>query len=129
MALYSVWNWDRNAYEVYATDRPVSVGDDPTPPNPGPVHLLGAIPDVHVKALPIGARLIGMSHLARGEIVRHRSGGLGGDLGQATGGALIFGGLGVAAGMLLAPRADRRRYAIILGLLGAGYGAIGRWQA
>lgn len=70
MALYSVWDWDRNAYRVYATDTPVSVGDDPKPPKPANVGPIGADPDTDVKPLPAGARLIGYEHLPRGEIRR-----------------------------------------------------------
>ena len=72
MALYSVWDWDRNAYAIYRTKTPVSVGDDPTPPKAsGPTSGLGADPDVGVKPLPRGARRIGYSQVARGEIRRH----------------------------------------------------------
>ena len=124
MALYSVWNWDRNAYEVYADERSVSVGDDPIPPNPGPVHILGATPDRHVKVLPHGARPLGMSHLARGEIVRRRAGlfsGLGGGF-DRPGSVVLLGAIGIATGALLAPKKDRAKYAIALGLIGAGIG-------
>ncbi len=72
MALYSVWDWNRNAYRVYATREPVSVGVDPTPPEVTNIHTLGAIPYVHCKVLPDGAKFIGISHVARGEIVRDK---------------------------------------------------------
>lgn len=69
MALYSVWDWNRNAYRVYATSTPVSVGDDPKPPKPstGPI---GADPDTDVKPLPPNAKLVGYEHMPRGEIRR-----------------------------------------------------------
>lgn len=70
MALYSVWDWNRNAYRVYATRRPVSVGDDPIPPRPGGLSPLGADPDQHLKPLPSGVKFLGYSHLARGELRR-----------------------------------------------------------
>lgn len=70
MALYSVWDWNRNAYRVYATDSPVSVGDDPKPPKPENISPIGADPDTDVKLLPSGARLLGYEHLPRGEIRR-----------------------------------------------------------
>lgn len=70
MALYSVWDWDRNAYRVYATNAPVSVGDDPKPPKPSNIGPIGADPDTDVKPLPVGAKLIGYEHLPRGEIRR-----------------------------------------------------------
>jgi len=70
MALYSIWDWSRNSYRVYATSELVSVGEDPTPPRPSGVHLLGAVPDIHVKKKPRGGRFMGYSHVGRGEIVR-----------------------------------------------------------
>ena len=76
MALYSAWDWDRNAYRIYQTRQLVSVGDDPQAPRPNH-HPLGAVPDVDVKALPPGARFLGFSHQARGEIVRLPRTGLG----------------------------------------------------
>jgi hypothetical protein len=77
MALFSAWDWDRNSYRVYQTSDPVSVGDDPKPPKPESRGMLGAVPDLDVKALPPGARFVGHSHQARGEIVRLPALGLG----------------------------------------------------
>lgn len=104
MAFYSVWDWNRNAWRVYQTPRPVSVGDDPIAPR-GRGSALGLDPDTDVKALPSGARFVGYSHLARGE-VRRTSLGLGdaGDDAGAAGGTLarpwaMFGlGAAVATG-------------------------------
>jgi len=70
MAFYSVWDWNKNAYRVYATNAPVSVGDDPTPPKPLGIGPIGADPDTDAKPLPAGARFVGYSHMARGEIRR-----------------------------------------------------------
>jgi hypothetical protein len=89
MALYSVWDWNKNLYRVYADQRPVSVGVDPEPPRPGNVHILGAIPYDAAKTLPVGVKFMGLSHVPRGEIVRDvRSPlemmGLGGDSGGAS---------------------------------------------
>jgi len=83
MALYSVWDWDRNAYRVYRTRTPVSVGDDPIPPKPRSSSPIGADPDTQIKALPAGAQPIGFSHIARGEI-RRTGGALGGDDGGSS---------------------------------------------
>lgn len=86
MALYSVWDWDRNAYRVYSTKTPVSVGDDPLPPKPSGLGAIGADPDTHLKPLPSGARFLGYSHLARGELRRmpRGLGDNGDDAGAAT---------------------------------------------
>lgn len=103
MALYSVWDWNRNAYRIYTTRSPVSVGDDPIPPRPSGAHTLGADPDTHVKALPRGVRLVGYSHLPRGE-VRRRSKWLadvGDDAGSndaSSGGKLAMLGVGIVIG-------------------------------
>jgi len=70
MAIYSVWDWNKNLYRTYVTPTPVSVGVDPQPPRPSGVHLLGAVPYDHAKLLPAGARFMGLSHVPRGEIVR-----------------------------------------------------------
>lgn len=70
MALYSVWDWNRNSYRVYTTPTPVSVGDDPVPPAPTDVGPIGANPDSDVKPLPPGAKFIGYDLNARGEIRR-----------------------------------------------------------
>lgn len=83
MALYSVWDWNRNSYRVYSTPTPVSVGDDPVPPKPSGISPIGANPDSDVKPLPPGARFVGYDHLARGEIRRMSSGF--GDLGDDAG--------------------------------------------
>lgn len=67
MALYSVWDWDRNAWAVYRDGRRVSVGDDPTPPRPIDVSPLGADPDTQLKVLPNDARFVGYDLMCRGE--------------------------------------------------------------
>jgi hypothetical protein len=72
MALYSVWDWDRNAWAVYRDKRPVSVGDDPKAPKPSNVSAIGADPDTQVNLMPSDARFIGYDHMCRGE-VRRRS--------------------------------------------------------
>lgn len=101
MALYSVWDWNRNAWAIYRTSTPVSVGDDALPPRPttGPI---GADPDTQVKPLPRGAKFVEYSHVARGEVRRkpNHLADLGDDAGRPSGGA---GGvtvflLGVAVG-------------------------------
>lgn len=74
MALYSVWDWNRNSYRIYTTPTPVSVGDDPTPPKPTGISPIGANPDADIKPLPAGAKFIGYDHFARGEIRRVSSG-------------------------------------------------------
>lgn len=68
MALYSVWDWDRNVYRVYRDDVPVSVGDDPKPPKPSKVGPIGADPDTQIKSLPSGAKFLGYDQMAHGEI-------------------------------------------------------------
>lgn len=98
MALYSVWDWNKNLYKVYADSRPVSVGVDPQPPRPSNVHLLGAVPYESCKLLPAGTRFIGLSHVPRGEIVRQAGAvnellGLSGD----DGGRSLFGTVAIAA--------------------------------
>lgn len=104
MALYSVWDWNRNAYRVYSTRRPVSVGDDPIPPRPSGLSALGADPDEHIKPLPSGARFEGYSHLARGEIRRMPTGmgDTADDAGAASGGGtgkgLAMMGIGILIG-------------------------------
>lgn len=77
MALYSVWDWDRNTWAVYRDRRTVSIGDDPKPPKPvvGP---LGADPDTQVKPLPSDASFVGYDHVCRGEVRRRPSGPLAG---------------------------------------------------
>ena len=74
MALYSVWDWNKNLYRVYADQRPVSVGIDPEPPRPGNVNILGAVPYEACKLLPNGVKGMGLSHVPRGEIVRDERG-------------------------------------------------------
>jgi hypothetical protein len=76
MALYSVWDWDRNAYRIFQTPMPVSVGDDPISPKPSGIGGLGADPDTQINVIPSDAKFMGYSHMARGEI-RRVSGGLG----------------------------------------------------
>jgi len=101
MALYSVWDWNRNSYRIYETRRPVSVGDDPVPPRPTGLSALGADPDEHLKPLPSGARFVGYSHLARGELRRPPGalGDSGDDAGSAgTAGGLAMLGVGVVLG-------------------------------
>lgn len=68
MALYSVWDWDKNVYRVYRDDVPVSVGDDPKPPRPRNVGPIGADPDTQIKTLPAGAKFLGYDQMAHGEI-------------------------------------------------------------
>lgn len=70
MALYSVWDWSRNSWRVYSTPKPTSVGDDPTPQRPTNGTALGFDPDRDVPSLPGGAKFVGYSHLARGEVRR-----------------------------------------------------------
>lgn len=70
MALYSVWDWNKNLYKVYGDARPVSVGVDPDPPRPSNVHILGAVPFDAAKTLPANVKFMGLSHVPRGEIVR-----------------------------------------------------------
>lgn len=70
MALFSQWDWNRNSYKVYATQAPVSIGDDPSPPRPGNLNVLGAVPDMDAKSLPRGASFMGYSQVPRGEIVK-----------------------------------------------------------
>lgn len=83
MALYSVWDWNRNSWRVYSTPTPVSVGDDARPPRPSNASPIGADPDTHAKPLPSNARFHGYSHVARGE-VRRSSKGMG-DVGDDAG--------------------------------------------
>lgn len=113
MALYSVWDWDRNAYRVYATKKPVSVGDDPSPPRPRGISALGADPDLHVKPLPSGAKLVGYSHMARGEIRRAPAGILSGaasESGSSNGALMFVAGAAVALGVSWWWRKRRRRW-------------------
>lgn len=87
MALYSVWDWNRNAYRVYKTPTPVSVGDDPIPPKPlSGISPIGANPDTDIKPLPAGATFVGYDHFAHGEIRRMPNGmtDLGDDAGSST---------------------------------------------
>jgi len=106
MALYSVWDWDRNSWRIYSTPASVSVGDDARPPRPANVSPIGADPDTQVKALPAGAKLQGYSHVARGEVRRmsRALGDSGDDAGRDTAPQkrpwLMF-GLGAAAASLL----------------------------
>lgn len=87
MALYSVWDWNRNNYRVYTTPTHVSVGDDPVPPKPLDISPIGANPDSDIKPLPPGAKFIGHDHFARGEIRRLPAGlaDLGDDAGTGGG--------------------------------------------
>ena len=69
MALYSVWDWDRNAWQIYQTPKPASVGDDPVEHRPK-ASQLGADPDTGVKPLPRGATFLRYDHVPRGEVRR-----------------------------------------------------------
>jgi hypothetical protein len=69
VALYSAWDWGRNAWRVYKTNLPVSIGDDPKSES-RPRHILGGDPDRDTAKLPRDAKFIGYSHLARGEVRR-----------------------------------------------------------
>jgi len=102
MALYSVWDWDRNAFAIYRTKTRVSVGDDPLPHRPRRESVIGADPDSGVKPLPSNARLVGYDHIARGEIRRKRgalgqSGDDAGRGGPTSNGWLMFGAGALAA--------------------------------
>ena len=44
MALFSVWDWDKNAWAIYRNNDTVSVGDDPKAPKPSGTSALGADP-------------------------------------------------------------------------------------
>lgn len=70
MATYSAWDWNFNRFRVYRDEKPVSIGDDPSPPRPRTLSILGAVPDKDVKILPPTARSVGTSLVAIGEIVR-----------------------------------------------------------
>lgn len=70
MATYSAWDWNVNCFRVYKDTKPVSIGDDPSPPRPRTLSILGAVPDKDVKLLPPNARSVGTSPVAIGEIVR-----------------------------------------------------------
>jgi hypothetical protein len=104
MALYSVWDWDRNTWAVYRDARPVSVGDDPTPPRPASVGPLGADPDTQMKPLPSDARFVGYDHMCRGEVRVKSSGPLSG------------------LGIDMPDTDDLKKY-----LAGAALGALGVW--
>jgi len=98
VATYSAWDWNINAYRVYKDARPVSIGDDPTPPRPKGVSVLGAVPDRDVKLIPPGAKQVGTSVVAVGEIAKDPrlnlakgAGGGGGDgLGSFSGGTSLM---------------------------------------
>jgi hypothetical protein len=81
MAFFSTWDWNKNAWRIYRTPETVSVGDDPTPPRPTGLNVLGADPDAGVRPLPANAAFVGYDHMARGEI--RRAAGVGG-LGDAS---------------------------------------------
>lgn len=70
MAKYSAWDWNINKFRVYESVKPVSIGDDPAPPRPRNLSILGAVPDKDVKLLPPAAKSVGTSPVAIGEIVR-----------------------------------------------------------
>lgn len=109
MAFYSVWDWDRNVYRVYRTNTPVSVGDDPVPPKPLSTSPIGADPDTQIKPLPLGARFVGYSHMARGEIRRAGTGFLGGDDGGKPLPTWLLLTAGAAGGVALYRWWQRRR--------------------
>lgn len=112
MALYSVWDWDRNSWRVYSTKTPVSVGDDPVPHN-GQVTKLGADPDTNVKALPRNAKFLRYDTVPRGEVRRERRSLLdvGDDAGSGNQNTSTWWWLagGVAVGWALSSWARRRR--------------------
>lgn len=107
MALFSVWDWNKNLYRVYADSAPVSVGVDPQPPRPRSVPLLGAIPYEHAKVLPPATRFMGLSHVPRGEVVREAASvrellGLGGESGSRTlWGTVVVAAVAATAGYFL----------------------------
>lgn len=107
MAMFSVWDWDKNAWAIYRNRDAVSVGDDPKPPKPVGTSPLGADPDMHVKPLPSNARFAGYSHVARGEIRRHASLPLG--LDEPADSNVVKYALGAAVGSLLTWMLLRRR--------------------
>jgi hypothetical protein len=110
MALYSVWDWDRNAWAVYRDARPVSVGDDPKPPRPANVSQLGADPDTQMNPLPSDARFVGYDHLCRGEVRRRGDGPLSGlGLSMPSGDDLTKYLIGGAIGAAIAWYWRRRR--------------------
>jgi hypothetical protein len=105
VALYSVWDWNKNAWAVYQTPTSVSVGDDPTPPRPSASSPIGVDPDTAVNELPGMAKFVGYDHLCRGE-VRRLPGGSG--VGQTDDRApsffekpAVLVAIGVAGGWLL----------------------------
>jgi len=108
MALYSVWDWNKNLYRTYVNATPVSVGVDPQPPRPNSVHLLGAVPYEHAKVLPSGVRFMGLSHVPRGEIVRDAASvkellGLGDESGGRSAlGTAAIAAAGIVAGYVIA---------------------------
>lgn len=108
MALYSVWDWNKNLYRVHSNATPISVGVDPKPPRPAAPHQLGAVPYEHAKVLPAGTRFMGLSHVPRGEIVREAASvkellGLGEEPGEMSWGRLLLVGVaGAVAGFAFA---------------------------
>jgi len=121
VATYSAWDWDLNQFRVYRDQRPASIGDDPVPPRPKNISPIGAVPDKDVKLLPDGARQVGVSLVAVGEIVRDprikntaSSGGGGGDgLGSLLSsdrfpfGPLLLVSAAIAAAVYLSPQRSR----------------------
>ena len=99
MALYSVWDWDRNAWAIYRNAQPVSVGDDPKPPKPLKISPLGADPDTQSNPLPSDAQFVGYDHMCRGEV-------------RVQGGSLA------ALGIDMPSNDDLKKY-VIGGLVGA----------
>ena len=70
MALFSAWDWNVNQFRIYETPQIASIGDDPEPPRPTKMSILGAVPDKDVKLLPARAAFRGLSATPVGEIVR-----------------------------------------------------------
>ncbi len=103
MALFSVWDWDRNLWAIYQNAQTVSVGDDPRPPRPMNISPLGADPDTQVNPLPPDARFVGFDHTCRGE-VRRKSDALS------------------SLGIVMPETGDLKKYAI-----GALFGAVAAW--
>lgn len=110
MALYSTWDWDRNAWRVYRTSETVSVGDDPKPPRPTAHSALGVDPDTAVRPLPSGAVFVGYDHVARGEVRRAGGSALGETAETVFGNPVLWiVGAAVVIGISSQVRKNRRR--------------------
>jgi len=104
MALYSAWDWDKNAWAVFATPGTVSVGDDPVAPKPKQTSPIGLDPDLATRELPRDAKFVGHQHLCQGEIRRMPGvSGMGGvdDSSGAGRGWAVPAAVGFAAGWLI----------------------------